>query len=174
MSYNAAVITMSDKGFCGERTDTAGPACCDILEEHGWNVVHTIILPDEYDRIVEELKHCADELQVTLVVTTGGTGFSLRDVTPEATLAVCDREVRGIPEAMRAASMKITPMGMLSRAAAGLRGRTLIVNVPGSEKAARENLDAVIQPLKHGVDVLIGASHDCASLHQHEATQNHQ
>lgn len=160
-----AVITLSDKGFRGERVDTAGPACKKILEDKGWEVVYYNILSDDFDGIVGELKKCADELGVTLVVTTGGTGFSPRDVTPEATLAVCDREVRGIPEAMRAESMKITPMGMLSRAVAGLRGRTLIINVPGSEKAAKECLTAVIDPIDHGVEVLLGASADCASIH---------
>ena len=117
------------------------------------------------ERIKEELIKCADELKVTLTVTTGGTGFSMRDVTPEATLAVVDREVRGIPEAMRAESMKITPMGMLSRAAAGLRKQTLIINLPGSRKAASECLEAVIKPVKHGVEVLLGEAGDCAAIH---------
>ncbi|MGI6737518.1 MAG: MogA/MoaB family molybdenum cofactor biosynthesis protein [Anaerovoracaceae bacterium] len=167
-AYKAAVITMSDKGSRGERVDTAGPLCEELLRDHDWDVVYHNIIPDDYDTICRELVKCADELQVTLVVTTGGTGFSPRDVTPEATLAVCDREVRGLPEAMRAASMKITPMGMLSRAAAGLRGRTLILNVPGSAKAAGENLEAVIKPLRHGVEVLLDVSHDCAELHTHD------
>ena len=106
-------------------------------------------------------------------MTTGGTGFSKRDVTPEATHAVADREVRGIPEAMRAESMRITPMGMLSRAEAGLRGGTLIVNLPGSEKAARECLTAVIKPIRHGIDVLRGESHDCAEIHKKEGHHHH-
>ncbi|MEG0156302.1 MAG: MogA/MoaB family molybdenum cofactor biosynthesis protein [Anaerovoracaceae bacterium] len=165
MSKKAAVITMSDKGAKGQRVDTAGPACVAILEENGWDVVYTNMIPDDLEGIKAELKKCSDELNITLVVTTGGTGFSHRDVTPEATLAVCDREVRGIPEAMRAESMKITPMGMLSRAAAGLRNNTLIVNLPGSEKAAKECLAAVIKPIKHGVEVLVGASSDCAVIH---------
>ena len=168
MEYRAAVVTMSDKGAQGLREDTAGDAVVRILEENGWQVAYRTLIPDEFEQIKEELIKCADELQVTLAVTTGGTGFSLRDVTPEATLAVSDREVRGIPEAMRAESMKITPMGMLSRAAAGLRGQTLIVNLPGSRKAAGECLEAVIKPIKHGVDVLLGESRDCARIHLHE------
>ncbi|MGI6258094.1 MAG: MogA/MoaB family molybdenum cofactor biosynthesis protein [Anaerovoracaceae bacterium] len=161
----AAVITLSDKGSRGERVDTAGPACIKILEDSGWQVIYSNMISDDFQGITEELKKCADSMGVTLVVTTGGTGFSQRDVAPEATLSVCDREVRGIPEAMRAESLKITPMGMLSRAAAGLRGATLIVNVPGSEKAARECLAAVIGPIGHGVEVLLGTSTDCAKIH---------
>lgn len=159
MKYKAAVITVSDKGSAGKRTDTAGPACQQILKDNGWEIVYTNIIPDEFDIISEELKRCADEKELTLVITTGGTGFSTRDVTPEATLAVCEREAKGIPEAMRAESMKITPMGMLSRAAAGLRGDTLIVNVPGSEKAAKENLQAVVAALNHGVEMITGKGH---------------
>lgn len=165
MSYKASVITVSDKGSKGERVDTAGPACVSILEENGWNVVYKNIVPDDIEKIKSEIIKCSDELNVTLVITTGGTGFSHRDITPEATLEVCDREVRGIPEAMRAESMKVTPMGMLSRAAAGLRKDTLVVNLPGSEKAAKECLSAVIKPIKHGVEVLIGKSSDCATIH---------
>lgn len=163
MSRTAAVITISDKGARGERVDTSGPAVCAILKEAGWEVVHTAILPDEQEQIQEELTRCADERHIHLVLTTGGTGFSPRDVTPEATLAVVERETRGIPEAMRWESMKITPKGCLSRSAAGIRGRTLIVNLPGSEKAARENLAAVLAPIRHGVDMLLSdGSADCA------------
>ena len=166
MKYTAAVITMSDKGSQGLREDTSGPAVQEILKENGWEVVYTNIIPDDFETIKSELIKCADELDICLVMTTGGTGFSRRDVTPEATHAVCDREVRGIPEAMRAESMKITPMGMLSRAEAGLRGGTLIVNLPGSKKAATECLNAVIKPIKHGVEVLRGTAHDCAEMHK--------
>ena len=165
MEYKAAVITMSDKGYQGLREDTAGDAIVKILENRGWSVEYRTMIPDDLDKIKEELIRCSDELKVTLVATTGGTGFSHRDVTPEATLQVVDREVRGIPEAMRAQSMKITPMGMLSRAAAGLRGNTLIINLPGSKKAGSECLEAVIDPIKHGVEVLLGESGDCAQLH---------
>lgn len=167
MELTAAVITMSDKGSRGERVDTAGPAVCKLLEEHGYTVVHTNLLPDDYEAIRAELIRCADELKVCLVATTGGTGFSKRDVTPEATLSVVEQEARGIPEAMRAESLRITPMGCLSREAAGIRGETLIVNLPGSEKAAKENLAAVVDPIKHGIEVLRGVSGDCAHLHHH-------
>ena len=173
MNYTAAVITMSDKGARGERVDTSGPAVQEILKENGWEVVYTNIIPDDFETIKSELIKCADDLDVCLVMTTGGPGFSKRDVTPEATHAVADREVRGIPEAMRAESMRITPMGMLSRAEAGLRGGTLIVNLPGSEKAARECLTAVIKPIRHGIDVLRGESHDCAEIHKKEGHHHH-
>ncbi|MCI7302233.1 MAG: MogA/MoaB family molybdenum cofactor biosynthesis protein [Clostridiales Family XIII bacterium] len=173
MEYTAAVITMSDKGSQGLRTDTSGPAVCEMLKENGWQVMYTSIIPDDFETIKEELIKCADDLSVCLVMTTGGTGFSPRDVTPEATHAVADREVRGIPEAMRAESMRITPMGMLSRAEAGLRGGTLIVNLPGSEKAAKECLAAVIKPIKHGIDVLRGQSHDCAQMHKKDKEGHH-
>jgi molybdenum cofactor synthesis domain-containing protein len=163
--FSAAVITISDKGAAGLRTDTAGPACVEILKQNQWDVVLTEIVPDDYDKIREVLLHCADD-KINLVVTTGGTGFSHRDVTPEATLSVVQREVRGIPEAMRAESLKITPMGMLSRSVCGIRNESLIVNLPGSEKAAKENLLAVIGPIKHGVEVLAGTSVDCATLHR--------
>ena len=164
MEYRAAVITMSDKGSQGLREDTAGDAVVRILEENGWKIEYRTMIPDDMEQIKAELVKCADELKVTLVATTGGTGFSMRDVTPEATLAVVDREVRGIPEAMRAESMKITPMGMLSRAAAGLRKQTLIINLPGSPKAARENLEAVLPALSHGLEMLSGRPADCAKL----------
>lgn len=162
MKYTAAVITVSDKGFHGQRTDTSGPALCAMLQEAGWEVIHTAIVPDEAEAIRKELINCADELGTALVLTTGGTGFSPRDITPEATLAVIERQTPGIPEAMRAESMRITPKGCLSRQAAGIRKRTLIVNLPGSEKAARENIAAVLGPIRHGVDMLLGeGSADC-------------
>ena len=169
MTYTAAVITISDKGSRGERVDTSGPALCAILKEAGWQVDYTAIIPDELEQIKAELIKCADEKAINLVLTTGGTGFSPRDVTPEATLAVVERETRGIPEAMRAESMKITPRGCLSRTAAGIRGRTLIVNLPGSEKAARENLLAVLDSVEHGIDMLLSSgSADCAQdTHHH-------
>lgn len=162
MNYTAAVITVSDKGFRGERIDTSGPAIGGILREKGWNVVYTAIVPDEREQIQAELVKCADTLGVNLVLTTGGTGFSPRDITPEATLEVIERRTPGIPEAMRSESFRITPKGCLSRAEAGIRARTLIVNLPGSEKAARENLQAVLAPVEHGVEMLLGSgSADC-------------
>ena len=157
MSCTAAVITVSDKGARGARVDTSGPAVCAILREAGWDVVYTAMVPDEQEQIQRELLWCADEKHVNLVLTTGGTGFSPRDVTPEATLAVVERETRGIPEAMRYAGLQITPRACLSRGAAGILGRTLIVNLPGSGKAARENLAAVIDPIRHGVEMLLSS-----------------
>lgn len=166
MEYTAAVITISDKGSQGLREDTSGPALVKLLEENGYEVGYTAIIPDEFDQIQRELKHCADELDAWLVLTTGGTGFSLRDVTPEATEGVLDRRTPGIPEAMRAESMRITPMGCLSRETAGIRGKTLIINLPGSKKASVENFSAVIHPVRHGVEIIRGISHDCAAIHQ--------
>ncbi len=164
MKYTAAVITVSDKGARGERKDTSGPAVRAMLEEAGFEVVYTNIIPDEMEQIKAELIQCADERKIALVMTTGGTGFSQRDITPEATLAVIERETRGIPEAMRWASLQITPRGCLSRSAAGIRGKTLIVNLPGSEKAARENLAAVIDPIGHGMEMLFSEG---SSDHHH-------
>ena len=154
MSYTAAVITVSDKASRGERVDTSGPAVRKILEDAGFAVVHTSVVPDETEQIQAELISCADETKISLIMTTGGTGFSPRDVTPEASLAVIEREPRGIPEAMRWASLQITPRGCLSRSVAGIRGSSLIVNLPGSEKAAKENLLAVIEAICHGMDML--------------------
>lgn len=162
--FTAAVITVSDKGFRGERTDESSPALGRMLAEAGYEVTHTAIVPDEAEAIRAELVRSADELRLALVLTTGGTGFSPRDVTPEATLAVVERETRGIPEAMRLASLAITPRACLSRAAAGIRGRTLIVNLPGSVKAATENLAAVLPALAHGLDMLHSeGSADCGT-----------
>ena len=163
MSYTAAVITVSDKGYRGEREDTSGPNLVKILTEKGFTVTYTSIVPDEPDMIKEQLVKCADELKIALVLTTGGTGFSPRDITPEATLEVVERLTPGIPEAMRAESMKITPKGCLSRSAAGIRGRSLIINLPGSNKASAENILAVIDPVAHGLDMLYSeGSADCA------------
>lgn len=162
--YTAAIITVSDKCSTGEREDTSGPAIAEMVENEGWNVTYRATVPDEMDRIQAELIKCCDELKIALVLTTGGTGFAQRDITPEATLAVIERETRGIPEAMRAESMKITPRGCLSRSVAGIRGGSLIVNLPGSKKAAKENLEAVIEPLKHGMDMLASVgSANCAA-----------
>ena len=163
MSYTAAVITVSDKGYRGEREDTSGPNLCRLLEERGFSVSHSAIVPDDGEMIKAELKKCSDELGVALVLTTGGTGFSPRDITPEATMEVVERPTPGIPETMRAESMKITPRGCLSRSAAGIRGRSLIVNLPGSKKAAEENLLAVLGLIAHGLEMLLGeGSADCA------------
>lgn len=155
MGYTAAVITVSDKGYQGLRQDTSGPALCRLLAEHGYQILYTSMVPDTSEMIQKELLHCCDTLHTALVLTTGGTGFSPRDITPEATLAVVERLTPGIPEAMRAESMRITPRGCLSRSAAGIRGRSLIVNLPGSQKAAQENLLAVIEPIAHGLEMLL-------------------
>ena len=164
MAYCAAVITVSDKGFRGERVDTSGPALCALLKENGFEIACTAIVPDETEAIREELLRCADQLQIPLILTTGGTGFAERDVTPEATKDVITRETPGIPEAMRAESMRITPRGCLSRSAAGIRGKSLIINLPGSEKAAKENLNAVLPALSHGLKILASeGSADCAA-----------
>lgn len=162
MSFTAAVITISDKGSRGERVDTSGPNLVEILKNKGYDVVYTAIIPDEMEQIKAELVKCADELKIALVLTTGGTGFSPRDITPEATMAVVERPTPGIPEAMRAESMKITPKGCLSRSAAGIRGRSLIINLPGSKKASQENILAVIDPVEHGLEMLYSeGSADC-------------
>ena len=160
--FRAVVLTVSDRSFRGERPDTAGPLVAGLLKEAGYNVVSAAVVPDEQAVIEDFLRRAADEGIAELLVTTGGTGFAPRDVTPEATLAVCERLTPGIPEAMRYASLQITPRAMLSRAQAGIRKRTLIVNLPGSPKAAGENLEAVLPSLFHGLEMLIGESADCA------------
>ena len=160
--YTAAVITVSDKSFAGEREDLGGPLVREMLESAGFRVERTAVVPDERELIGRELIKCADELDIALVVTTGGTGFSPRDVTPEATIAVCTRMTPGIPEAMRAEGLKITNRAVLARQQAGIRGGTLIINLPGSPKAARENLAAVLPALDHGLEMLRGRKRDCA------------
>ena len=146
----AKVITVSDRSFRGEREDLSGPAVKNLLERAGYAVGAVEVLPDEQPRIASALIHAADEEKLALIVTTGGTGFAPRDVTPEATITP------GIPEAMRAASMQITPKACLSRAAAGIRGTSLIINLPGSPKGACENLQAVLEPIEHGIYILQG------------------
>jgi len=159
--YTAAVITVSDRCATGEREDGGGPIIRKMLEDAGYEVVYDSIIPDEIETIKAELCRCAGD-DIALIVTTGGTGFSPRDVTPEATAFVCERLTPGIPEAMRAESLKITERAMLSRQAAGIRGRSLIINLPGSPKAARENFDAVSPALEHGLEMLRGGPADCA------------
>lgn len=162
--YCAAVLTVSDRSFRGERPDAGGPLVAELLKNAGYEVIQTAIVPDEQSQIQEALCQIADAGDVQLLVTTGGTGFAPRDVTPEATLAVCDRMTPGIPEAMRYASMQVTNRAMLSRAQAGIRKGTLIINLPGSPKAARENLEAVLPALSHGLEMLSGRPADCAKL----------
>lgn len=162
--FTAAVVTVSDRAFAGIRPDASGPIISQMLSQAGYDVVEPVLVPDEEPLIKQALIRLADDRDVALVVTTGGTGFSPRDVTPEATLAVCRRQAEGIPEAMRAASLAITPRAMLSRAAAGIRGQTLIINLPGSPKAAAENLAAVLDTLAHGLQMLRGGTADCAAM----------
>ncbi|HJW89350.1 MAG TPA: MogA/MoaB family molybdenum cofactor biosynthesis protein [Anaerolineales bacterium] len=148
------VLTVSDRSARGERTDASGPVLEQAILEQGWSVARTAILPDDDGLLREALANWADSGEVDIILTTGGTGFSRRDVTPEATKAVIEREAPGLAEAMRLASLKVTPHAMLSRATAGIRGRTLIVNLPGSPKAALENLQVVMSVLPHAVQLL--------------------
>lgn len=160
MKYTAAVITVSNMGSRGLRQDTSGPAVRAMLEEAGFSVAHTAILPDEMEQISAELRDCADRRRIDLIVTTGGTGLSPRDVTPEATRAVLEREIPAIPVAMWMEGLKVTPRAMLSRAVAGIRGSSLLLNLPGSEKAAQENLAAVIGALEHGLHMIAAEGHE--------------
>lgn len=166
MPLDAAIITSSDKGSRGEREDLSGAKIQEILEENGYTVVDKVILPDEQTQLEAKMREYADK-GIGLVVTTGGTGFSVRDVTPEATLAVCTRLAPGIPEAMRALSLKITNRAMLSRAQAGICKRTLIVNLPGSVKAVDECLHFVLPALQHGIEILRGDDSECGNHHHH-------
>jgi molybdenum cofactor synthesis domain-containing protein len=159
--YRAAIITVSDKGSKGEREDVSGKLIGEILEKSGYRVASYTILPDEQSLLENEFKRICDENLADLILSTGGTGFSRRDRTPEATIAVAHRLVPGIPEAMRMQSMAVTKRAMLSRAAAAIRGKTLIVNLPGSPKAVRENLEFIITELNHGLDILTGNDGEC-------------
>ncbi len=164
MGYSARVVAVSDRSFRGERVDEGGPAVAALLTAAGYAVDKIVLVPDEVAQIEQALREAARD-GVALCVTTGGTGFAPRDVTPEATVAVCDKLAPGIPEAMRFASMQITKRAMLSRAQAGILERTLIVNLPGSPKGARENLEAVLDTLRHGLNMLCGdGPADCAHL----------
>lgn len=159
----AAIITVSDSGYRGEREDKSGPVIREILEKEGYEITFTELLPDDRAMIAGKLQEIADSGNTDLILTTGGTGFSQRDVTPEATEEVIERRVPGIPEAMRAYSMTITKRAMLSRATAGIRGTTLIINLPGSPKAVRESLEYIIGALDHGLEILRGEATDCAA-----------
>lgn len=161
--YTASVITVSDKGFEGKREDVSGREITRILEESGYRVMPSAIVPDDLNRIADILVHLADIDGVDLVVTTGGTGVSPRDVTPEATSMVIQKSIPGIPEAMRAAGFLKTPHAMLSRAIAGIRNRTLIINLPGSPRGAVENLSVVLPAIPHALDKIKGDTSDCAS-----------
>ncbi len=161
MTYKAVVITISDKGSRGERVDTSGPALAEMLRD-GFDVQGVLIVPDEMDIISQAMKSQIDEHGVDLVVTTGGTGVSVRDVTPEATRAVIDRELPGFAEIMRAESFKITPHSIISRAVCGIRGESIIINLPGSRKAATECLGFVLKAVPHALSKVKGDPADCA------------
>lgn len=160
--WKAAVITLSDKGYAGEREDKSGPLLCEMITEAGYEVKETILLPDEQKEIEKCLCKLCDTDKVDVIFTTGGTGFSPRDCTPEATMAVAERNVPGIAEAMRMASLQVTPRAMLSRGVSVIRGKTLIVNLPGSPKAVKENLEVILPALDHGLAILSGRDGECA------------
>lgn len=157
------MLTISDRGYRGQREDASGPLVKDILSGAGFSVVHSRVLPDDENSIKKCLRSLADELHLDLVVTTGGTGVSPTDVTPDATLAVIHRQVSGMAEAMRASSLEKTPNAMLSRAVAGIRGQTLIINLPGSLRGARENLEVVLPALHHALEKIKGDPSECGS-----------
>ena len=162
--FTAAVITVSDRSFRGERTDASGPQVVSILRNAGFDVTSTDTVPDERELISAAIIHASDDLDTALIVTTGGTGLAPRDVTPEATLAVCGRLVPGIPEVMRMRGLAHTERAMLSRGVAGIRKRSLVINLPGSPKAASENLEAIADALEHALLMLRKEPSDCASL----------
>ncbi|MCD6527811.1 MAG: molybdopterin adenylyltransferase [Desulfuromonas sp.] len=162
----AAVLILSDKGAAGEREDLSGPALINWLSQQDVETVRYEMIPDDFDIIVATLTNWADDEFCQLIITCGGTGVSPRDVTPEATLQVVDRTLPGFGELMRAESLKITPMAILSRAMAGIRGKCLIINLPGSPKAALENLEAVWAAIPHAVDKICGDKGDCADLYR--------
>ncbi len=154
MTLRFAILTSSDRASRGERPDLSGPALVDLVKAKGWTVTHTTIVPDEMEVIRKTLADWADGGQIDIILTTGGTGFSPRDVTPEATNLVIDRQAPGLAEAMRIESRKVTPHAILSRAVAGLRGRVLIINLPGSPKAAIENIQVLLPILAHAMELL--------------------
>jgi molybdenum cofactor synthesis domain-containing protein len=160
----AAIITVSDRGARGEREDASGKALLERLEAEGFAVVFQAIVPDEPSEISNVLRECADERKIAIIVTTGGTGDAPRDVTPEATLAVLDRAIPGMAEAMRAASLLKTPHAMISRAVVGIRGNALIVNLPGSPRGAMENLNVLLPAIPHALDKIQGDPSDCANM----------
>jgi len=156
-----AIVTSSDSGYNGRREDLSGPVIRELTESAGYQVVYQEIFPDDRAILERELTELCDGGKADLILTTGGTGFAPRDVMPEATQAVTERAVPGIPEAMRAYSLQITGRAMLSRASAGIRGRTLIVNLPGSPKAVRECLEYILPHLRHGLEILLEQAGDC-------------
>lgn len=174
MSIRVAILTVSDRSSRGERPDTSGPALMQLAQEQSWQVIDQAIVPDERSEIEQALIRWSSSgstvaaIPIDLILTTGGTGFAPRDVTPEATLAVIERATPGLAEAMRLESLKVTPHAMLSRAVAGIRGRTLIINLPGSPKAAVENMRTLLPVLPHAVELLRDSANAEAG-HQHPA-----
>ena len=160
--YTAAVIPLSDMGFAGKREDKSGPMAVKLLEEYGYQVKETLLLPDEKEVLKRQLCRLTDQRQMHVIFTTGGTGFAPRDTTPEATIEVCDRMANGIAEAIRNYSMTITPRAMFSRAVSGIRKNTLIINLPGSPKAVQEALEFLLPHMDHGIGILKGTQSNCA------------
>ncbi len=171
--FTLGILTLSDKGWRGEREDESGKIIGRLLSPLGAQVVRYEILPDEEDMIAGKLKEWADTGEVDVIVTTGGTGLSPRDVTPEATLSVIDRLVPGLTETMRAQGLRKTPMAMLSRAVSGLRRRCLIINLPGSPKAVQEDLEAILPALGHAVEIMRGEAGECAHMVDHKEEEHH-
>ena len=161
--FTACIITVSDKGSQGKREDLSGPAIAEMLAGAAIVVKHTVIIPDEIEQIQKSIINFADVEKVDLILTTGGTGVSPRDLTPDATLEVIDKQVPGMAEAMRHQSMMVTPHAMISRAVAGIRGKSLIINLPGSPRGAKENLAVVLPALKHAIEKIKGDDSECAS-----------
>jgi len=160
--FRAGIITVSDKGSQGKREDISGPAIAEMLAGAAISIEKTLIIPDEVDQIAQSIIQFSDIDKLDLILTTGGTGVSPRDLTPDATLKVLDKEIPGMAEAMRSSSMKKTPHAMISRAVAGIRGQSLIINLPGSPKGATENLAVVLPALKHTIEKIQGDPKDCA------------
>jgi molybdopterin adenylyltransferase len=160
---SAGIITVSDKGSQGKREDLSGPAIAEMLAGAAFEIKHTVIIPDETGKIKEAIIDFADVKKLDLILTNGGTGVSPRDLTPDATLEVIDKQIPGMAEAMRQKSLQVTPHAMISRAVAGIRGKSLIINLPGSPKGAKENLAVVLPALKHAIEKIKGDDSECAS-----------
>ncbi|MEF9941103.1 MAG: molybdopterin adenylyltransferase [Lachnospiraceae bacterium] len=159
--WKTAIITLSDKGYAGEREDKSGPLIKQMLDSNFYDIKIQMLLPDEQQMIAKELCHLCDQEKMDLILTTGGTGFAPRDCTPEATLSVADRNAPGIAEAMRSCSLQVTPRAMLSRGVSVIRGSTLIINLPGSPKAVKENLEFILPALGHGLGILKETDKEC-------------
>lgn len=167
-SYTISIITVSDKCSKNEREDRSGKFLIDFFKEKGWEISNYIIIPDEYDLILKTIKDICDDKNTDLIITTGGTGFSVRDVTPEATKNIIEREAPGISEFIRSEGQKKTPRAILSRGVSGIRGRTLIINFPGSIKAVKESSEVIYKAICHGIDILTGRDFECGSIDNNE------